>query len=233
MWNGKNKALTFSFDDGVLQDIKLIEIFNKYGVKGTFNLNSGRLGVVGKTSVVNGVKVVGNSIVCPQDIKKIYAGHEVAVHTLVHPALCTLDDESVVYQVETDRKILSDLCGYEVVGMAYPGGPPNNDKRVQKLVEQRTGVKYARSYPSTHTFEIPKNYYEIESSVYFQHADKMFEMGEEFLSLKTEMPKLFYVWGHSYELDYDKITWERFEEFIKMMSNKADIFYATNKEVLL
>ena len=230
MWNGKNKAITFSFDDGTLHDIKLIEILNKYGVKGTFNLNSGRLGIV---TLANGVKVDSSSIVCPQDVKKIYTGHEVAVHTLVHPALCKMDDESVIYQVETDRKILSDICGYEVVGMAYPGGPPNNDKRVQKLVKERTGVKYARSYPSTHTFEMPKNYYEIESSVYFQHADKMFEMGEEFLNLKTDTPKLFYIWGHSYELDQDQISWQRFEEFIKMICNKSDIFYGTNKDVLL
>ena len=233
MWNGKNKAITFSFDDGVLQDIKLIEIFNKYGLKGTFNLNSGRLGVVSKTAIVNGVEVVTNGVVRPQDVKCVYDGQEVAVHTLVHPALCKLDDDSVVYQVETDRKILSDLCGYEVVGMAYPGGPPNNDKKVQSLVKERTGVKYARSYPSTHTFELPKNLYEIESSVYFQHPDKMFELGQEFLNLKTETPKLFYVWGHSYELDQDKISWERFEEFLKMMSNKTDIFYGTNKQVLL
>ena len=41
MWNGKKKAVTFSFDDGVTQDIRLIEILNKYGLKGTFNLNSG------------------------------------------------------------------------------------------------------------------------------------------------------------------------------------------------
>jgi peptidoglycan/xylan/chitin deacetylase (PgdA/CDA1 family) len=43
-WNGKKKALTFSYDDGVLQDIRLIELFNKYGMKATFNLNSEKLG---------------------------------------------------------------------------------------------------------------------------------------------------------------------------------------------
>ena len=30
MFNGKNKAITFSYDDGVTQDIRLIELFNKY-----------------------------------------------------------------------------------------------------------------------------------------------------------------------------------------------------------
>ena len=31
MWNGKTKAITFSFDDGITQDIRLIEILNKHG----------------------------------------------------------------------------------------------------------------------------------------------------------------------------------------------------------
>ena len=42
VFNGKYKALTFSFDDGNFDDIRLIKIMNKYGLKGTFNLNSGK-----------------------------------------------------------------------------------------------------------------------------------------------------------------------------------------------
>lgn len=38
---GRAKALTLSYDDGVEQDIRLIEIMGKHGLKGTFNLNSG------------------------------------------------------------------------------------------------------------------------------------------------------------------------------------------------
>ena len=41
----KSKFLTFSFDDGVTQDVRLIELFNKYGMKATFNLNSELLGM--------------------------------------------------------------------------------------------------------------------------------------------------------------------------------------------
>ena len=37
MWNGKKKAVTFSYDDGVTQDCRLVEMMNTYGVKGTFN----------------------------------------------------------------------------------------------------------------------------------------------------------------------------------------------------
>ena len=35
------KAVTFSYDDGIEQDRRLVEIFNRYGMKCTFNLNTG------------------------------------------------------------------------------------------------------------------------------------------------------------------------------------------------
>ena len=38
MWDNKRKAVTFSFDDGVSQDIRMIELLDKYGLKATFNL---------------------------------------------------------------------------------------------------------------------------------------------------------------------------------------------------
>ncbi len=37
MWNGKMKARTISYDDAITSDEHLIAIFNKYGMKGTFN----------------------------------------------------------------------------------------------------------------------------------------------------------------------------------------------------
>ena len=61
----------------------------------------------------------------------------------------------------------------------------------------------------------------------------MFELGEKFLSLKADKPQIFYIWGHSYEFDIFPERWELFEEFLKMMSGKDDIFYGTNKEILL
>ena len=37
---GRAKALTLSYDDGVVQDIRLIDIMRRHGLKGTFNINS-------------------------------------------------------------------------------------------------------------------------------------------------------------------------------------------------
>ena len=226
------KYLTFSYDDGVTQDIRLIELFNKYGMKATFNLNSELLGRDGSL-IREGVHVdhIKNK---PQDIKHIYAGHEVAVHTLTHPNLAHVTDkDEIIRQVEQDRLNLSELCGYEVDGMAYPGGGINYSDFAAEIIKEHTGVRYARTTVSAYNFELQENLYQFKPSVYHHvEMDKMFAMGEEFLNLKTEKPQIFYVWGHAYEFDI-RNEWGRFEEFLQMMSGREDICYCTNREALL
>ena len=38
---GKFKVLTFSYDDGKIEDRRLVKLFNKFNLKATFNLNTG------------------------------------------------------------------------------------------------------------------------------------------------------------------------------------------------
>ena len=230
MWNGKKKAVTFSFDDGVTQDIRLIEMFNKYGLKGTFNLNSGFLGLDG-TLDRNG-RTVRHDKIAADKIKEVYAGHEVAVHTLTHPNLTELDEKEIIRQVEEDRLRLSEICGYEVVGMAYPCGGVNNDDRVAEIIKNNTGVRYARGLDSTYAFEPQENLLRFKPTVYYIE-DCLDRVVDEFLALDASEPSLLYIWGHSYEMDAEYISWEKFEEVCKRLSHRDDIFYGTNKEVLL
>ena len=230
-WNGKKKALTFSFDDGVTQDIRFVELLNKYGLKATFNLNSSYLGLGG--SLERNGKKVDHIKVHANDVKKIYAGHEVAVHTLTHPNLTDLDEQTIIYQVEQDRKMLSELSGTDVIGMAYPCGGVNNDDRVAEIIGRATGVKYSRTITSTYNFDLQTNLLRFNPTISFTEEDRLFELGEKFLSLDTDVPQIFYIWGHTYELDAEYISWERFEEFCRLISGKDDIFYGTNREVIL
>ena len=230
MWNHKKKAITFSFDDGVTQDIRLIEILNKYGLKATFNINSDLLGQAGELER-NG-NTIRHDKVSPETVKELYEGHELAVHTLTHPFLPALDEGEIVRQVEEDRKRLSALCGYEVVGMAYPCGGENNDERVAEIIRKHTGVKYARTITSTHAFDLQSNLFRFHPTVYYIE-DCFEEIVDRFLSLETDEKQLLYIWGHSYEMDAEYISWETFERICKKLSGKADIFYGTNREVLL
>jgi len=230
-FNGVNKAITFSFDDGVTQDIRLIELLNKYNLKCTFNINSELLSKKG-ILVCNDKKISHYKVHC-DDLKYIYEGHEIAVHTLTHPNLTQCDDLEVIRQVETDRLNLSELVGYEVVGMAYPCGGVNNDERVAKIIKENTGVKYCRTIAANNCFDLQENIYRFNPTVRCVNFEDMLKLGQEFVELKTVTPKLFYVWGHSYEMDFESDCWVKLEEFFKLISNKKDIFYGTNKDVLL
>ena len=228
-FNGKKKAITFSYDDGVTQDIRLIDLFNKYGLKGTFNINSGYLGQSGEL-IREGVHVRHDKV-APDMLRGIYEGHEVATHSVTHPDLTKLSDEAIIREIENDRIKLSELVGYDVVGHAYPFGTCN--RRVADILDTRTGVKYARTVVSTHNFDIQTDLQLFNPTVYHhREMDEMFRLGEEFLNLKTDEPKLFYIWGHAYEFDIHN-DWNRFEEFLEMISHREDIFYGTNAECLL
>ncbi len=228
----KMKAVTFSYDDGVTQDQRLIEMLDRYGLKCTFNLNSGLLGKAGMLIREN--VTVAHVKPRAEEIRAIYQGHEIAAHTLTHPRLKELEDDAeIVRQVEEDRLALSELAGYEVVGMAYPMGTQHIDDRTIELVREKTGIQYARTTTSTHSFEPQTDLIRFDPTVY-HHAefDKMFDLAREFIALKPDTPKIFYIWGHAYEFDIHN-TWAKMEELCRLISGHDDIFYGTNREILL
>lgn len=47
---GKRKAFTLSYDDGIEQDRRLVRMMNERKVRGTFNLNSGLFGRKGRVA---------------------------------------------------------------------------------------------------------------------------------------------------------------------------------------
>ena len=231
MFDGKKKAITFSYDDGVLQDKRLIGILNKYGLKCTFNINSGLLGRAG--SLVREDVTVAHCKPRACETRAIYEGHEVAVHTLHHPKLTKLSTKKVIREVEEDRKALSDIVGYEVVGMAYPcSTEASQNDRVVNILQRFSGVQYSRNTISNYSFEPQTDLLRFCPTVHHTEWDELFRLGEEFVSLKTDAPKIFYIWGHSYEFDIFN-DWNKFEDFCRLISGKDDIFYGTNKEVLL
>ncbi len=231
MFNGKMKAVTFSYDDGITQDQRLITLLNKYGLKATFNLNSDLLGTGG--GIVREGRTVALVRPRPEEVRAIYEGHEVASHTLTHPLLTEMSDDEIVKQVEGDRLKLSELVGYNVEGFAYPCGGVNYNTRVAEVIKERTGIRYCRTTVSNHSFDLQDNLYEFKPTVYHHEEwDEMFKLAEDFVALTPDEPKIFYIWGHTFEFDINN-SWDRFEELCKIISGKDDIFYGTNREVLL
>ena len=210
---GKHKALTLSYDDGRTQDRKLVEIMNRYGIRGTFHLNSGFLGREGRVS--------------PEEINHLYAGHEIACHTVTHPTIARCPLTEVAEEVLEDRKALEAITGTPVRGLSYPNGSVTRE--IETLLPA-CGVRYSRITGSSESFTLPENPYRWQATCHHNH--RLLELGEEFLNLyKKQYLYLMYVWGHSYEFD-DRDNWDLIESFCRMMGGKEDIWYCTNIEFM-
>lgn len=224
---GRAKALTFSYDDGVEQDIRLIEIFDKNGLKGTFNLNSGRFSPEGKCFSEGQI----HRPMTERRARELYfeSGHEVAVHSLTHAFLEKLPRDRIAYEIIKDREKLEQLFGCIVRGMAYPYGT-YSDAAVEVL--RACGIVYARTTEVTGSFEIPRDLLRLPATC--KHTDpKLMEYAHRFAEMKVAVkgaPKLFYVWGHAYEFEGDD-NWSVIEEFAEFMGGREDIWYATNIEI--
>jgi len=220
---GRTKALTMSYDDGVTQDKRLIEIFNKYGIRGTFNLNSGSFGQ--QDELVRKDYRVNHSHIPAEEIKEVYKNHEVAIHTLTHPNLRQLPKEILIYEVMEDKKNIEELVGYPVRGMAYPFGAYDND--VLTALKE-LNIEYSRTTRSHEKFTLPTNFLEWEATCHHGNKEIM-NLAKSFLESKDL--SLFYMWGHSYEFDIDN-SWDTMEEFCRTVGNNPEIWYATNIEIV-
>ncbi len=213
---GRKKALTFSYDDGQKYDRRLVEIFDRYGVKGTFHLNSGSL-----------AKDENSIYVTAAEVKDLYRGHEVAVHGVQHRNLPTLSRQQQVTEVLEDRKALESLTGDLVFGMSYAFGSYSP----QIMETLRTlGIHYSRTVNSTGGFFPPADFLAWHPTCH--HGDaRLTELGEGFLHVADyiELP-LMYVWGHSYEFGQSD-SWQVIEDFAARMSGRQEIWYATNGEI--
>lgn len=211
--SGKQKALTMSYDDGRTQDRRLVEIFNRYGIKGSFHLNSGKLGCDGYISA--------------DEVSSLFAGHEISVHSVTHPFLTNIPKESLIFEILEDRKALESLAGYPVRGMSYPFGA-FNDEVVNAI--RHLGIEYARTVIAHGDFSLPSDFMRWPATCH--HNDKLIERGKQFLADdRWGEPRLMYVWGHSYEFDNNE-NWNNIEEFCDLIAGNDNIWYATNIEIV-
>lgn len=224
MWNGKKKAVTFSYDDGVEQDRRLIALFNKYGMKATFNQNSG-------IQTRADMFIQGNIVIHrmnQKDMRELYKGHEIASHTLTHANLKGLDEETVYNEISTDIRNLEAFYEQKIAGFVFPFG--TYDESAFRILKE-CGIQYARTPGETHGFALQSDLLRFKPS--FHHADADIMSGiDRFLNMDTEEPQLLYIWGHSYEFDVDD-NWEYMESILKKLAFHDDIFYGTNSQVLL
>ena len=235
---GKPKAVTFSYDDGCIHDLRLSDIFEKYGMKGTFNLN--------------GEKFVGSSGEKPtkEQVKEyiLDRGHEIAIHGYYHRANGRLRNIEGIKDVLDCRVELENKYDIIVRGMAYPdsgvrdlhnGG--NYDDIKQYLTQLDVAYVRTAAYYRPHNdptrFHLPTDWHKWEPGIYHgdPNADHYIDTFLNFYKdagncYSIRPPQVCYIHGHSYEFDRAN-NWELMEHICERLSNQEDVWYATNIEI--
>ena len=227
---GKARAVTFSYDDGVPQDKRLAELFDRYGMKATFNFNCEY------TRKTNFTK---------EEINEYFLskGHEIAVHGANHRANGNMRPIEGIRDVLDCRLELEEKCDRIIRGMAYPDsgitqmGNFGSYERIKNYLTE-LDIAYARTLGGDNdSFTLPQDFHAWMPSAHHNNP-KIMEYIEKFLNLDIStkayharrIPRLLYIWGHSYEFDRNE-NWDHMEEICQRLTNNPDIWYATNIEI--
>lgn len=231
---GKQKAVTISYDDGVRSDLRLAEIFDQYGMKATFNLSC---------SVLD-EKNAGYHMTAKEIEEHILAkGHEVAVHGEHHLAPGKLRPVDGIREFLNCRLRLEKAFDRIIRGMAYPNSgirqmdPGNGYAKVREYLAD-LDFAYARTLDGDNdNFRLPEDWLAWMPTAHHENP-LVFEYIKKFNAIKNDTsvycdarsPRLFYLWGHSFEFDRNR-NWDRIEEICKTLGRREDTFYATNIEI--
>ncbi|MBR2905540.1 MAG: polysaccharide deacetylase family protein [Lentisphaeria bacterium] len=212
----KLKALSFSYDDGNIADRRLVSIFNKYGMKGSFHIPSAWLTKKPKNRVTE------------KEILSLYAGHEISGHGANHLSMGKIPLEKLEKELDDEIKEWQKITGKKITGYAYPFG--SYSKTVIAEMRKR-GLIYARTVGRRGAvFSLPGDF--MKWSAQGHHGNNIDMLADKYLAYKPQKMSVLLVWGHSYEFPKAD-NWNVIEKFCEKMSRKKDIYYATMGEIAL
>ena len=212
--NGKHFAVTFSYDDGDKADRRLVDIFNNYGMKATFNLIPSRFD--------------GETVVSSGELRSLYDGHEIACHSYSHPHLARLPLTGQSREIALGRLSLERLSGRLVRGMATPYGEKNDDTLVAM---KAAGMAYCRNAGVSGGLSVPADFLDWTPSCHHTGAPAVIEkFRNEWIHQPWQYGGLLFIWGHSFEFDRAD-NWELAEQICSSLAGIDDVWFATNIEI--
>ena len=220
---GKKKAFNITYDDGVLQDVRFVRLLNRYGLKGTFNLNSELMRQEFSWTHPNGMEVRRLS---EEAVRFLYDGHEVASHTLTHPYMSELPEWEIMRQMGQDRENLERLFGREVRGFAVPFSWYSDT--IARCAE-KCGFEYARMSEFSGSYSPCTEWYYWKTGVYHIQPE-LTDFAAGFLNTDEELAVCQIV-GHSYDLDAENL-WGTMELICAAVAAREDVWACTNLELV-
>ncbi len=243
------KIITTSWDDGNKLDLKLLDLLNKYNLKGTF--------YIPKNSELKSLT--------DQEIELIAETQELGAHTLTHPDLTKLSsDEEISQEIKGSKDFLEQLTGKEIKMFAYPAG--KFDLRTKQAVKEAGFI--AARVTKQFEFNISQAKFEFATTLHVYHSNFrkrnknphhyskfLFQPLQNSFSqiLKLKLPKksffswlnlsqalfdcflvkgkIYHLWGHSWEIEKYGM-WDDLENLCRYVSHRQDCLYLNNSQTL-
>ncbi len=223
LWpNGLKHALTMSYDDGQKFDLRLSQLFDENGIRGTFHLNT-RMYTEGDKD---------NMFLSADEVKALGKRHEISMHMHTHPFPTKIPLPIVADETIENKRILEGIAGYPVRGMSYPYGD-YNDEVITLL--RGLGVEYSRTTQATGGFDVPEDFMKWHPTCHHNgfNGESINDIWERFMHDRYTFGKLrlFYLWGHSFEFNGAN-NWNVIESFCELAGGRDDVWYATNIEIV-
>ena len=202
-----DKIFLISFDDGTVWDRRFVRLLNKYGMKATFNLNSGLEDFVWYYEDRFPVRrqILSESV-------DLYRGHEIASHSLHHHWLNTLTPPQLSREVGDDCAALKALFGLKEIGFGVPFTACG--EREVNIIKKH--VRYIRLSEFSDSFAPPADPYHIPIHALYNQPDIREKIAR---FAQSSLPvSLFVMAGHSYELEVLE-QWEDMESLLQYIQS--------------
>lgn len=197
------KIFLLSFDDGTVWDSRFVELLNKYGMKATFNLNSGLEDFVWYYEDKFPIRRQRLADTVAQ-----YRGHEIASHSLHHHWLNTLTPPQLSREVGDDCAALKALFVLEDIGFGVPF-TACGDREIRLI---RKYVRYIRLSELSDSFAPPADPYHIPIHALYNQPDVRQRIAQ---FAESDLPvSLFVLAGHSYEFEMLD-QWDYMEDLLR------------------
>ena len=213
--------LSFSWDDGALEDLQLVRLCEKYTIPSMlFIPNENR---------------EGRKVLSASEIKNICSElTSVGGHTEHHTYLTELPISEVYDEVFNNKKYLEDLLGEPVTNFSFPGGKYNKDilntiknefKTLRTAETMCSSLNKDVIRPTFHFYPRGKkslllNSLRNKDSLFplclknLNKTDDYFDLLQIIIDSASQSKKDFYIhiWGHSWEIEQYNL-WSELEKF--------------------
>jgi len=226
-----NLMVTTSWDDGSVTDLKLAELLEKYGIKGTFYIATSFL----------------DNPLLKKDIVALGKKFEIGAHTLSHPDLTMVSLSEAKKEIEDSKKYLEDLLGHSISMFCYPYGRYNE---VIKKIVKDCGFVGARTC-DPRGFNLPADPYAWHITLTASNSSPLMALriwwkfrlwkpsslldwesrAKLLFDLALQNGGVYHIYGHSVEFERTN-EWDKLERVLAYISNRENVQYMTNREIL-